>query len=173
MRIKIIMKRILQALRILLFAVVALILVGNIYTAAAKNIFGQKNPTFFGYSSSVVLTGSMSGTIEPNDLIITKKQNGYSEGDIITFSGQTSVTHRIIGIENGRYRTKGDANNTADSSAVFQEDIIGKVVAVIPKIGAVIGFVRQPAGFIVCFLILIAMAELPGIIERHKAGKQK
>ena len=57
----------------------------------------MKAPTVFGCSSAVVLTGSMSGTVEPDDLIITHKQSDYTVGDIVMYqTGGTPVTHRII-----------------------------------------------------------------------------
>ena len=55
----------------------------------------------------MVLTGSMSGTIEPDDLIITRKQSDYMVGDIVMYqTGGTPVTHRIISENEKGYRTK-------------------------------------------------------------------
>jgi len=67
-----VLRRTLQAIAL---AVVALILITNLYRIAAREIFKVKVPTVFGYSSAVVLTGSMSGAIEPNDLIITDRKS--------------------------------------------------------------------------------------------------
>lgn len=161
-----------QVLRMALLVLIGIVLVGNIYLAAARNIFGQSNPTFFGFSSSVVLTGSMSPDIEPNDLVISRKQAGYDVGDVITFESEgTSVTHRIISADEEGYRTQGDANNTADRSPVKPESVTGRVICVIPKVGAVIGFIRTPLGML-CFLgLAVLIAELPNIVNYIKNKK--
>ena len=167
------MRRARRVLRGLIFALAALLLAGNIYTAVAKNVLGKKSPTVFGFSSSVVLTGSMSGAIEPNDLIITRRQSDYTVGDIITFSsGTSSVTHRIISADGEGYRTKGDANNTADALPVIKSDVIGKVVLIIPKIGAFIGFVQTPAGFLSFLALLVIITELPSAVNYFKKRKE-
>ena len=133
--------------RILLLAVVLLVLLGSLYRIAAQRFFGQTAPTVLGFSSAVVLTGSMADAIQPDDVIITHRQDAYKVGDIVTYqTGTMSVTHRIIAVHENGYRTKGDANNTDDGADIPQDAVVGKVVLVIPKIGAVIRFVRTPAG---------------------------
>lgn len=163
-----------QILRVFVLLLITVTLIGNICIVAAKNIFGQKNPTIFGFSSAIVLTGSMSGSIEPNDVVVTQKQDGYAVGDIITFDSEgTSVTHRIIAVDDEGYHTKGDANNTADRLTASQESVTGKVVLVIPRIGALLRFVRTPIG-ILCFLAFTALiVELPGMVNYLKKRKDK
>ena len=86
----------------------------------------------------------------------------YELGDIITFysnrgNGQITITHRIIDIkiENGKYfySTKGDNNNTADTHYVSQDDVIGKVIFVIPKVGFIQEFILSKVGWIVVIVI--------------------
>ena len=104
-------------LKALILIIVGAILLANLYCLAAGRIFKVKAPTVFGCSSAVVLTGSMSGTIEPDDFIITHKQSDYTVGDIVMYqTGGTPVTHRIISENEKGYRTKGDANNTDDGT---------------------------------------------------------
>ena len=137
-----------RILRIVLVRLVSLVLISNIYILASRKLFGVKAPTFLGFSSAVVLTGSMSGTIEPGDMILSHRQKDYEVGDIITFAdGSSTVTHRIIEILPEGYRTKGDANNAPDGGdPVKKEAVVGKVILVIPKIGRVIRFVQTPFG---------------------------
>lgn len=68
-----IFRRALRALEILITVILALLLAAEIYVLAAENIFKKQNATVFGFKTAVVLTGSMSGTIEPNDLIVTQR----------------------------------------------------------------------------------------------------
>ena len=62
-------------------------------------------------------------------------------GDVIQFrqSKDVSVLHRVIEID-GEDRveyfvTKGDANSSPDADPVIPENIVGKVVLTIPKVG--------------------------------------
>jgi len=92
---------------------------------------------------SVIATGSMEPMIKPGDVILIKKItdiNSINVGDVIQFKrGNMLISHRIIEItedENGiGFRTKGDSNSSADSELVRAEDIKGKIVKVVPKIG--------------------------------------
>lgn len=88
-----------------------------------------------------VATGSMDPEIKIGDVVIVSKNDkDISVGDIIQFkrNGKT-VIHRIISeqkqTENTVYITKGDANNTADDGYVTEDDIVGKVIYSVPKIG--------------------------------------
>ncbi|MCX8074513.1 MAG: hypothetical protein N2749_02885 [Clostridia bacterium] len=85
-----------------------------------------------------------------------KNIDELKEGDIISyvsysdFPGMVSktseiITHRIEKIEKGddkkleqtKIHTRGDANNIGEMYSVYQKDIIGKVVFIIPKTGYV------------------------------------
>lgn len=161
-----------RTLQVIVLAVVALILLANLYRIAAREIFKVKVPTVFGYSSAVVLTGSMSGAIESNDLIITHKQSEYQVGDIVTYqTGGTPVTHRIVAVNDNGYRTKGDANNTDDGTDIQKEYVIGKVVLIIPKIGAAVSFIKTPPGMLIFMGALVLIIELPYITTRMKERK--
>ena len=52
-----------RILQILILVIVGIVLLANLYRLAAREIFKVNASTVFGYSSAVVLTGSMSGTI--------------------------------------------------------------------------------------------------------------
>lgn len=163
-----------RILKILILVIVSIVLLANLYRLAAREIFKVKSPTIFGFSSAVVLTGSMSGTIEPDDLIITHKQSDYMVGDIVMYQTDgTPVTHRIISENEKGYRTKGDANNADDGTNIPKEDVVGKVVLVIPKIGAVIRLVRTPIGMLSLFAAIILITELPNLIGYIRRKNEK
>lgn len=146
-----------------------LVLLLNLYRIAAEKVFRVQNPTVFGFSSAVVLTGSMSGAIEPDDWILTRSQDGYAVGDIIMYrSTGSTVTHRIIALESGGYRTKGDANNTADQGkAITQAQIVGKVVAIVPGAGAALRFLRSPLGMLLLLAVGLGLYFLPRLIRKE------
>jgi signal peptidase len=106
-----------------------------------------------GYQSFLVQSGSMEPAIMTGDIIVIQKQNGYNKNDVITFRADTDriVTHRIMSqdIKNGKtlFITKGDANRSEDNDVVEQENVMGKVTLVIPKLGYFIAFSKSPFGF--------------------------
>lgn len=123
-----------------------------------------------GLSSFTVLTGSMEPLIPVGSIVYVYKSNSYGAGDIISFKvGKINVTHRIVGVvdEKGKevsqlispvllnskqqnifYKTKGDANKSADSELVAANQVIGVTMFHIPYIGKFVNFLRSIPGFI-------------------------
>lgn len=160
----------LKLFNILITLILIALLSCQCYKIMANAVFGIPNPSVLGFNSAVVLTGSMADTINPNDLIITKAQEEYEEGDIVTYkTGGTPVTHRIIEETEGGFITKGDANNTTDGE-ISTEQIIGKVIVVIPSIGAAILFTQTPMGMMCVVLLIGVILFLPSIINNLKDG---
>ena len=89
-----------------------------------------------------VVSGSMEPIIKNGSLVIVKKTSTYKTNDLVTFKNierKGTVTHRIVKIEQsqGKYLifTKGDSNANIDQIAIKPEDIIGKVVFILPLAG--------------------------------------
>lgn len=98
----------------------------------------------------VIATGSMEPDICAGDVVLTKrvKTSILRKGDIIQFKrGSMYIFHRIIDIvEDGggkKYKTKGDNNPVPDTELVNAEDIKGKVIYTLPKIGRPTLVLRQ------------------------------
>ncbi len=94
-----------------------------------------------GYDKSYINSWPITGGFMVGDMPIVKGQEKYEVGDVIVYSvpGQKyPIIHRIIKInEDGSYQTKGD-NNMAQlpyELHVTDDQIYGKVVFVIPKLG--------------------------------------
>lgn len=121
-----------------------------------------KNPYF---SMFTVISHSMEPAIEANDVLLVKKVNvnKLKEGDIITFFPSTNIfanstlTHRINKIEymNGEIQitTKGDANKTIDAYYVYEEDVFGKVILIIPGLGKIQNFLASDGAWLFAILI--------------------
>ena len=149
-------------------AALAVLLAANLYVLAAQRL-GVKDPAVLGLRSAVVLTGSMSGAIEPDDLVVTHAEKAYAAGDIIMFrSGGHTVTHRITAVTEEGYRTKGDANNTEDAAVTPPEDVLGRVIAVIPGAGGAVRFLRTPLGMLCLVLVLPLAIRLPEMLGRRR-----
>lgn len=118
------------------FIIVILSIMLIIYSYIQLNILKQEYNTFFGFSIFNISSGSMKETIQIDDIIIIKEENRLNKGDIITFFQDNQIiTHRIIEIlDDGNFITKGDANNSKDSK-VYKQNVIGKVVKIIPRGG--------------------------------------
>jgi signal peptidase len=104
-----------------------------------------------GYRLYAVKTGSMTPTYRPGDLVIDAVPDGhYPVGSVVTFrpaSGGAGVTtHRVHARSADGLSTKGDANRTPDVSAVAADNVVGRVVAGVPRAGYVLVFFQQPAG---------------------------
>lgn len=156
-----------------------LLLCFNLYNFVAVRFFGVKAPSVLGISNAVVASGSMSGTLEVNDMIIIQRKQNYSSGDVITFKSQDHlVTHRIFGITDEGFTTKGDANNAVDAELVSREATVGKVILVIPKIGGVLKGLHSPLGMMVLMLVIFLLIQLPAIWGaltkmKSKTGNEK
>jgi signal peptidase len=127
-----------------------------------------------------VYTGSMEPAIPVGSIVIIKPANPdtLKIGDIICFKVETeyptTVTHRIIDITNEGFKTKGDANEDPDQWIVKKENVIGKVIAIIPLIGYLGYFVRTPIGFILLILIpatILIIIEIKNIAKELKKQK--
>jgi signal peptidase len=110
---------------------------------------GSGQPVVFGWSCASVLTGSMEPGISPGDLVVSRAQGSYSEGDVVTYLTETgsSVTHRVVAVsDEGLLTTRGDANNADDSLQVDPANVVGAVVLVVPGAGTALGWLATPAG---------------------------
>ena len=114
-----------------------------------------------------VTSGSMRPTVSPGDMAVTEAVpiGSLKVGDIIVFypPGITAepVMHRIVSLDNGTIKTRGDANNVNDP---WQVTLPGpkayRMVAVVPLIGWLIELQRPAlifAGLLVGLVILLEL----------------
>lgn len=152
------MKILKKVLHIKLTIIVLLLLPFVVFT-----LLTSKSNIIKDIKSFTVLTGSMTPTIPQGSIVYTQKNTSYQKGDIITFENKAkqTVTHRIVEKVNKNkevfYKTKGDANNTADQELVSEKEIVGKNIFSIPHVGKITIFLKTPQGFIslIVFPILV------------------
>ena len=151
-----------------LIGMLGLLLVLNLYVLCARALFDVKQPTVFGFTNAVVISGSMSGSIEVDDMVVTRAQGGYEPGDIVLFeSGESLVVHRIIESEDAGFVTKGDANNAPDPMILDPDRIVGKVIAVVPGVGLAVSFLQSPLG-IGLLVVLAAIVVAVMLLQDRK-----
>lgn len=131
---KLIEKIVKTIFNILIIFMVFLVIIVS-YNFIQINVLKKQYSNFLGYTIFEVSTGSMSGTIEINDVILVKITQDVKKDDIITFFNKDEIiTHRLIVENNDKLVTKGDAN-TARDIAINRSDVIGKVIKILPKFG--------------------------------------
>ena len=133
-------------------------------------------PSFFNMDVYIVVSESMTPKINVNDIILVKKgytNEQYKEGNIITYirADGELITHRIDSITKvgllRAYITKGDNNEEVDDFHVMYDQIIGKVVYVMPKLGILVGLLKNKIFFGMCIIVLILIV----IYDRYNKNK--
>ena len=106
-------------------------------------------PRLAGLQPYNIETQSMAPEYAAGTLIYVKKTDfdKLKPGDVITYVNPegSAVTHRITEIDNEdrSLRTKGDANEFEDIMSVAEENIVGKVVFKVPRLGVVTEFLTN------------------------------
>lgn len=171
------LKRIVSSTLIGVLVVVAGFFV--VYMSSKKLAEKQgKNPPFGLYT---VISPSMTPNIDVYDVVFVEKasEKNLKVDDVITFYstnamfGNTPITHRIVEIldvpnTGTMYRVKGDANESADNEKVIPQNIVGKVVFKIPKLGKVQFFLASKKGWLLAIIIPSVVILIYDIIKLIK-----
>ena len=163
------LKKVLNAITTAIFAVVFVFLVVVVIMTNTQRKSG-KDVQIFGHYMFVVVTDSMTPTIEPKEAIWCKvpEEGDIVEGAVITFVAPSGTlkghneTHRISRIiydENGnidKIYTRGDKEGLSeDPWTIQEEDVKAVYVRTLPLISAIMGFVlEQP---FLAYLLFIAI----------------
>ena len=173
----------------IIFGIVKLIFVVLICLYLAfiiiQNVSG--NRSVFGYRMFDIASSSMSGVYEVHDVILVKDYdtNKLKVGDDIVYNGERAgldgklVTHRIIKIENnekdgGRVFTTKGVKNEVEDPAIKDDQIIGKVVGIVPVISPVNHIVKSQVGFFLCVfcpIVIIISLEVFATLTEMKEEK--
>ena len=155
-----IMKKIINILLDVFIVILGVILLITVYNNVQVKILGHEYASFFGHSVFEVQTGSMGEVIEPGDWIVVKYEKNIKLNDIVTFEHKGEyITHRVIEAYNGTYVTKGDAN-TAKDSPISKDQIVGKVIKVIPNFGIFRKTIFNPVVLIAIIITLFLLNQV-------------
>ncbi len=143
----------------------------------------------FGYEIYTVMSGSMEPTYHVGSLIYVKKVDAgtLEKGDVVTFMADedTVVTHRIDevvtetsedGTETLKFRTKGDANDTADGKLVHYKNVLGRPDFSIPLLGYLAFYIQRPPGIYIALVVgtlLLAAVFLPMFTKKKEGTRDK
>ena len=164
----------------ILWAIVAILLV-FVGSGIFQRIFNRGGYTgIFGIGYAVVVSGSMKPVFNENDMIIYQAHDreDYKTGDIVVYvrdrgtEDEILITHRLIGISENQLITKGDANSISDKP-ISWDQLIGRVVFLIPGVGKAVEFLRTPLGILLSVLLIIALSvvNLLPVFKAH--GRKK
>lgn len=146
------MESVKKILKYVAYGFLSFLIILCVYTFVVTDILKKDHVNVFGYTYFVVATGSMSGTIEVNDIIFVKLTKDVEKNDIISYRNKSGeiITHRLIDKSGNRLITKGDANNAQDEP-ITRSVVLGKVVNTLsPKV--ILEFIA------VCLIVFIGLA---------------
>ena len=156
------MKKVKDILKYVATGFLVLLVLLCVYTFIVTDLMKKDYVNVFGYSYFVVASGSMSGTIEVDDIIFVKLTKDVKTDDIITYKSKDGsiITHRLVNMNGNTYITKGDVNNAVDD-AVTKEQIIGKVRFIISP-----SFILKSLAIFLIVFILLALVNFDKIMKK-------
>ena len=143
----------------ILLTIVSIVIIIGVYYVVQIKVFQNDYSNLFGYTFFEVATGSMSNTIEIGDIVVVKITKEVNKNEIIVYrDGDNFVTHRLIEKDGDKLVAKGDANNSEDKP-ITEDQILGRVICVIPKIGIWRKILLSPEiiGLILTLIFLLGM----------------
>lgn len=144
------------------------------------------NKSIGGYRIFTILTGSMKGVYDINDVVLVKEvdKKTLKVGDDIAYLGEKDsykgkiVTHRIINIENKNNQmiihTKG-VSNILEDPVITNNKIYGKVESKLTFISLINKIIKNKYGFFFLIfvpLVLVIFLEIADTITDQKLEKQ-
>ena len=136
---------------------------------------------YFGNHIMVITSGSMLPTLKINDLIVVEEStiDEIKKGDIIAFDsheiGIGIVAHRAYEVydDDGQVviDTKGDNRALPDPWVVMEQDLVGKVIDIVPSFGILL---VEPVRYtLVAVIVITAMSLLWNINSESKKTSTK
>jgi len=150
---------------------------------AAGLLFWSVAPSAVGWSSQVVLSGSMMPHIASGDVVVTQPvpAGSLKIGQVILVSNParpgTLLMHRLVGRRpDGMLVTRGDANATADSAPVSPSAVRGLPRIRLPYNGLPLVWTQQGRyGPVVAaaFLLIIVGSVTGAGTRRHRCARSR
>ena len=178
-RVKNILLKILKLLSYVVISFVCLLVVFLIYYIITSQIHAKDEDYKPPVSVYTIVSPSMTPVIKVYDVVVNvsvKSPEDIQVGDIITYVSKAptsegmTITHRVIEVNyradgTHEYLTQGDNNSEPDSLYVSYDQIIGKEIFIIPKLGKLQFLIANKKGWL--FLLLIPIT-IYVIIEIYK-----
>ena len=135
-----------------------------------------------GYEARIIVTGSMDGDVQEypigsipaGSVVIIGKEYDLKIGDVIAFDSDINgkgviIVHRIVSIDDC-ILTHGDANPETSVEKVDEEQVIGKVICVIPGLGKTLLFLKDYTTIIAIVLLIVTAVTVTSFFGKRKEG---
>ena len=123
-------------------AAVYRVVVAAVLVAVAGLVFLALAPRLVGFQGHVVVSGSMEPRLSPGDVVLTRPvlPQDLQPGQVLLFpdpeGADRLVLHRLVSFdERGDLVTRGDANQSNDSTHVPISSVIGAAQVGVPYVG--------------------------------------
>ena len=153
---------------VVLIAAVTLLVIAIITAIRYKN--NPDDAYLFGIKPIYIQTGSMEPTLRTGSIAIVKKAefSDFEVNDIVVFvKDEKLITHRVMQVEDGFLKTKGDNNKIFDNFSVYPEEIRAKVLFPMNFIATITSEIGTPKGIfkfivfpIICIIIIVITVKI-------------
>ena len=113
-----------------------------VVVTAAGLLLGSMVPLALGWKASAIVSGSMEPRIHVGDVVVTSPVDPRAivPGQVVMFpdpdGGARTIMHRVVEItEDDRLVTRGDANQSADTTPVERSSVLGVGRIRVPWVG--------------------------------------
>lgn len=106
-------------------------------------------PQRWGGDMTYVITSgtSMQPGFQAGDLAVLRSAGDYETGDVAAYYSheiKQIVMHRVVDDEGGAYRFQGDNNDFVDPDLVTDEQMLGRLVLRVPRVGQLLAWFADP-----------------------------
>ncbi|UOE43054.1 signal peptidase I [Agromyces larvae] len=129
-------------------------------------------PQVFGLTATTVMSDSMAPVIRAGDVALSLpvEPDVIAEGQVVLFPDPSGadrlMLHRVADIDDdGMLRTKGDANESADSTLVDPADVVGVGVILVPLVGLPVVWAAAGAWWLVALVVIVMAVALRGMVR--------
>ncbi|WP_168209166.1 signal peptidase I [Agromyces intestinalis] len=129
-------------------------------------------PQVFGLMATTVMSDSMAPVIRAGDVALSLpvEPDVIAEGQVVLFPDPSGadrlMLHRVADIDDdGMLRTKGDANESADSTLVDPADVVGVGVILVPLVGLPVVWAAAGAWWLVALAVIVMAVALRGMFR--------
>ena len=129
-------------------------------------------PLLGGDTTYVMVSGiSMEPAMHTGDLALAWRQDSYTVGDVVAFRVEEGglVIHRIIGGsgESG-YLVQGDNNDWVDQWRPTADQVAGKALVFIPRLGALFSYLQSPLRLAIVVGVIFLYISLAGLFLAYR-----
>ena len=119
----------------------------------------DKNFSIFGYQLLIERTYSIDDEVQVGDLLVMKGRDKYQVGDIISYQDSLDgiITSKVVDVDQDIYYVSSNEKQMSDTNKVFQDQVLGACVFVVPGLGNILLFLSSWMGLSTLFFIVLLL----------------